>query len=121
MEKQIIEILMGMQKDLTDVKSDMANVKEDVSTLKADMTNVKEDISALNGNVTNLQKSLVVVQADIKEVKATVERIEAAQTEDVIGILKVSNKKTDFEVEYLNNRITEMDKRLYVLEKTVQN
>ncbi|UYZ24054.1 hypothetical protein [Mesobacillus jeotgali] len=114
MEKQILDILLSMQKDLS-------GVKEDVSTLKADMTNVKEDISALKGNVTNLQNSVEVVQADIKEVKATVDRIEAAQTEDVIGILKLSKKKTDFEVDYLNNRLTEMDKRIYVLEKTVQN
>ncbi|MBT2640595.1 hypothetical protein [Bacillus sp. ISL-39] len=114
MEKQILDILLNMQKDLRDVK-------EDVSTLKIDMTNVKEDVSALKGDVTNLQNGLELVQADIKEVKATVNRIEAAQTEDVIGILKVSKKKTDFEVDYLNNRLTEMDKRLYVLEKTVQN
>ncbi|MGJ7920260.1 hypothetical protein [Neobacillus sp. LXY-4] len=79
MEKQILEILMELQKDLKEVKT------------------------------------------DIHEVKGTVNRIEASQAEDVVGMLKVTKKKTDFEVEYLNNRLTEMDKRLFNLEKRIEN
>lgn len=72
MQQQILDILMSMQKDLSEVK----------------------------GDVTNLQKHLREVQTDIHEVKTTVDRIELAQTKDIIGILKVNKKKTDFEVEY---------------------
>lgn len=64
---------------------------------------------------------LLELQKDMKEVKETVNRIEASQTEDVIGLLKVQKKKTDFEVEYLNNRITEMDKRIFNVEKRIEN
>lgn len=79
MDKQILEILLELQKDMKDVKT------------------------------------------DIQEIKGTANRIEASQTEDVIGMLKVTKKKTDFEVEYLNNRLTEMDKRLYNIEKRIVN
>ena len=54
-------------------------------------------------------------------VEGTVNRIEASQTEDVVGMLKVTQKKTDFEVDYLNNKLTEMDKRLFALEKRIEN
>jgi chromosome segregation ATPase len=117
MQQQILDILMSMQKDLSEVKGDVTNVKKDLGVLQNDVTNVKKDLIGLKGNVMNLQKNLKEVQTDIHEVKTTVDRIELAQTEDVIGILKVNKKKTDFEVEYLNNRLTEMDKRIYVLEK----
>jgi hypothetical protein len=36
-------------------------------------------------------------------------------------MLKATRKKTDFEVDYLNNKITEIDKRLFSLEKRVEN
>lgn len=107
MEMQILEILKDVQKDLKEVKTDVHVLKTDVSELKTDVHVLKTDVDVLK---VNLQK-----------VQATVDRIEVAQTEDVIGILKVSKKKTDFEVDYLNNRLTEMDKRIYVLEKTIQN
>lgn len=68
-----------------------------------------------------LQKDMKEVITDIQEIKGTVNRIEASQTEDVVGMLKVTKKKTDFEVEYLNNRVTEMDKRLFNLEKRIEN
>lgn len=68
-----------------------------------------------------LQKDMKEAKTDIQEIKGTVNRIEAAQSEDVIGLLKVTKKKTDFEVEYLNNRVTEMDKRLFNLEKRIEN
>ena len=54
-------------------------------------------------------------------VEGTVNRIESSQTEDVVGMLKVTQKKTDFEVDYLNNKLTEMDKRLFTLEKRIEN
>lgn len=73
MDKQILEILLGLQKDMIELQKDMKDVK-----------------------------------SDIQEIKGTVNRIETSQTEDVVGMLKATKKKTDFEVEYLNNRLTEM-------------
>jgi chromosome segregation ATPase len=114
MEKQILEILLDMQKGLTDVKNDLSEVKNE-------LTGVKGEITGLKSELTGVQKDLSEVKTDIKEIKETVNRIEISQTEDVIGILKMTKKKTDFEVDYLNNRLTEMDKRIYVLEKNMQN
>jgi chromosome segregation ATPase len=85
-QQQILDILMSMQKDLSEVKSDV--------------TNVKKDSCVLQNDITNMNINLKEVQADIHDVKTTVDRIELAQTEDVIGILKVNKKKTDFEFEY---------------------
>ncbi|MBS8263896.1 hypothetical protein DYI25_05525 [Mesobacillus boroniphilus] len=70
MEKQILDILMSMQKDLSDVKNDLAKVQKDLNEVKT----------------------------DVQEVKTTVDRIEMAQTEDVIANLEVNKKKTDFEI-----------------------
>ncbi|KKI92783.1 hypothetical protein WQ54_07865 [Bacillus sp. SA1-12] len=64
---------------------------------------------------------LVEMNERLKRVEETVNRIEASQTEDVVGMLKVTKKKTDFEVDYLNNRLTEMDKRLFNIEKRIEN
>lgn len=49
---------------------------------------------------------LVEMNGRLKRVEETVNRIEASKNEDVVGMLKVSKKKTDFEVDYLNNRLT---------------
>ena len=35
--------------------------------------------------------------------------------------LKVTKEKTDFEVEYLNNRLTEIDNRLFNIEERIEN
>lgn len=100
MEEQILGILKELQTGLKEVQTDIKEVKTDIRVLQTDMEDVK---------------------SDIKEIKGTVNRIETAQAEDVVGILKVSKKKTDFEVEYINNRLTEMDKRLFHIEKRIEN
>jgi hypothetical protein len=64
---------------------------------------------------------LVEMNDRLKRVEETVNRIESSQTEDVVGLLKVTKKKTDLEVDYLNNRVTELDKRLFILEKRIEN
>ncbi|QOY35352.2 hypothetical protein AWH56_022100 [Anaerobacillus isosaccharinicus] len=68
-----------------------------------------------------MQSNIEEMNERLKRVEGTVNRIEASQTEDVVGMLKVTKKKTDFEVDYLNNKLTEMDKRLFSLEKRIEN
>ena len=100
MEKQILEILKELQSGINELQTDMKEVKTDLVEVKTDMVEVK---------------------SDIREIKGTVNRIETAQAEDVVGILKMTKKKTDFEVDYINNRLTEMDKRLFNVEKRIEN
>ncbi|MEH7440531.1 hypothetical protein V7182_24075 [Neobacillus drentensis] len=100
MEKQILEILKELQSGIKELQTDMKEVKTDLVEVKTDMVEVK---------------------SDIREIKGTVNRIETAQAEDVVGILKMTKKKTDFEVDYINNRLTEMDKRLFNVEKRIEN
>lgn len=75
----------------------------------------------MNGMEKQILDLLVEMNERLKRVEKTVNRIEASQTEDVVGMLKVTKKKTDFEVDYLNNRLTEMDKRLFNIEKRIEN
>ncbi len=71
--------------------------------------------------LVKMQSNIEEINERLKRVEGTVNRIEASQTEDVVGMLKVTKKKTDFEVDYLNNKLTEMDKRLFSLEKRIEN
>lgn len=61
--------------------------------------------------LVNMQSSMGEMNERLKRVEGTVNRIEDSQTEDVVGMLKVTKKKTEFEVDYLNTKLTEMDKR----------
>jgi chromosome segregation ATPase len=117
MDKQILNILMEIQKNVNVIQRDVSTLQKDVNTLQKDVSTLKKDVSTLQKDVNVLQKDMNVVKSDIHEIKDTVNRIEVAQTEDVVGVLKMTKKKTDFEMDYVNNKITEMDKRLFILEK----
>lgn len=56
--------------------------------------------------LVKMQTIMEEINERLKRVEGTVNRIEASQTEDVIGMLKATKKKTDFEVGYLNNNLT---------------
>jgi uncharacterized coiled-coil protein SlyX len=73
------------------------------------------------GMLVKMQSGIEEMNERLKRVEETVNRMEATQTEDVVGMLRLTKKKTDFEVDYLNNRLTEMDKRLFNLEKRIEN
>ncbi|WP_409250651.1 hypothetical protein V1502_10770 [Bacillus sp. SCS-153A] len=61
------------------------------------------------------------VEVTVKKVEETVNRIEVSQTEDVVRLLKITQKKTDSETDYINSRLTQMDKRIYQLEKRIES
>ena len=129
MEKRILEILLELQNDMKTLQDDMKTVKTeilpelqiDMKTVSTDVSELQIDMKTVSTDVSELQKDMKPVKANIQEIKETVNRIEVSQTEDVIGLLKQTKKKTDFEADYINNRITEMDKRLFQLEKRIEN
>ncbi|MCD8502165.1 MAG: hypothetical protein LRY71_11350 [Bacillaceae bacterium] len=99
MQEKIYEMLVNMQSNLEEMTDRLKRVEE--------MTVRLDKVDEMNDR--------------LKRVEGTVNRIEASQTEDVVGLLKVTKKKIDFEVDYLNNKLTEMDKRLFILEKRTEN
>ncbi|RIW30735.1 hypothetical protein D3H55_16550 [Bacillus salacetis] len=75
-------------------------------------------MSDMNERLMNVEQKLMPeLNGKLLNIDTTVNRIEAAQTEDVIGLLKTRRKYTDTEFDYLHSRLTHMDKRLYQLEK----
>jgi hypothetical protein len=54
------------------------------------------------------------LKSEIKEIKGMLNTIERAQTGDIFEVI---NKRTENELEYLNHRILQMDKRIFFLEK----
>jgi polyhydroxyalkanoate synthesis regulator phasin len=67
-----------------------------------------------------IRNELNETRTDVKDIKETVNRIEATQTEDVISMLKVTNKNSETDFDYLNTRITNIDKRVFNLENRAE-
>ncbi|KPL58332.1 hypothetical protein [Rossellomorea vietnamensis] len=95
MDKQIINMLSDIQQNIKELDS---NVKD------------------LDSNMKEFDHKLKEFGNDLKEVKETVNRIETSQTEDVISLLKVGNQRSETDFQYLNTRITDIDKRVFTLE-----
>ncbi|SDZ54856.1 hypothetical protein SAMN05421736_116127 [Evansella caseinilytica] len=99
MEQKIYEILLKMQSTMGEMNERLTKVEE------------------MSGKLTKVEE----MSERLKRVEETVNRIEYAQTEDVVGMLKSNKKTVDFEADYLNKKLTDMDKRIYILEKKVEN
>ncbi|MEH7300759.1 hypothetical protein, partial [Neobacillus drentensis] len=107
--------------DIKELQTDMKLIKTDIKELQTDLKVVKKNIKELQTDMKVLQTDMVEVKTDTREIKETVNKIGTSQTKDVVGRLNVTKKKTDFEVDYINNRLTEMDKRLFNIEKRIEN
>ncbi|WRP07379.1 hypothetical protein U9J35_04210 [Rossellomorea aquimaris] len=73
-------------------------------------------LSDIQQNMKEFDRNLKEFGSDLKEIKETVNRIETSQTEDVITKLKVGNQRSETDFHYLNTRITDIDKRVFILE-----
>jgi ABC-type transporter Mla MlaB component len=107
MEEQILDLLVKM------------NVRQERMEGRLELIGdrqqkMEDKLESIDDRQQNMEDSLGLVYE-------TVKRIESAQTEDVIGLLKLQKKKVDFEVDYVNSKLTEMDKRIYHLEKSVES
>ncbi|OIU72576.1 hypothetical protein BHE18_03080 [Rossellomorea aquimaris] len=70
---------------------------------------------------TDVQADMIALKTDVKDIKETVNRIEASQTEDVIAMLKAGTQRSETDFRYLNTRITDIDKRVFTLENRAED
>lgn len=54
-DEKILEILMQMQSDISDLKTGQAKLEQDVSGLKTDVAVLKTDVTALKSDVADLK------------------------------------------------------------------
>jgi chromosome segregation ATPase len=113
MDKQII----GM---LTDIQSEMKEFRNELKETRTDVKDIKEKVNQIEVNVNQVEAKVNQIEVNVNQVEATVKRIEATQTEDVIAMLKVTNKNSETDFHYLNTRITNIDKRVFNLENRAE-
>ncbi|MGD6846594.1 hypothetical protein [Rossellomorea aquimaris] len=113
MEKQMVEILLDLQKEFKEFRGELQETKLDVR-------NIRNDLRETQSDVKNISNDLKETQSDVKDIKETVKRIETSQTDDVVALLKVTKQNAESEFLYLNKRLTEIDKRVFNLESRVE-
>ncbi|MDT9027249.1 hypothetical protein [Rossellomorea yichunensis] len=127
MEKQMVEILLDLQKEfkefrgeLQETKLDVRNIRNDLRETQSDVKNISNDLKETQSDVKDISNDLKETQSDVKDIKETVKRIETSQTDDVVALLKVTKQNAESEFLYLNKRLTEIDKRVFNLESRVE-
>ncbi|MGM0805662.1 MAG: hypothetical protein ACQET8_13035 [Bacillota bacterium] len=89
-----------MEKVLNEILVKLLSIDNKVSELDNKVSNLDNKVTNLNNKVTTLETGqqqivtrLDTLERDVKDVKATVNRIEVSQNDDVIGLLKVMQKQ----------------------------
>ena len=52
----VLEILRGMQGDLSSLKSDVSSLKSDVASLKIDVAVIKDEMSLMKTDITGIKR-----------------------------------------------------------------
>lgn len=121
MEEKVYEMLVKMQSTMDEMQTKIVEMNSGMNEMKTKMVDMNTGMEEMNTRMVDMNTGMEEMNTRLNRVEHTVNRIEASQTEVVVGMLKVTKKNTDFEVDYLNNKITEIDKRLFSLEKRVEN
>lgn len=120
MEKQIINMLSDIQRNMKVFDQNLKELDRNMKALDGRMVGLEGNMQGLESNVQGLDGNMKEFRSDLKEIKETVNRIEVSQTEDVIALLKVGNQRSETDFHYLNTRITDIDKRVFTLENRAE-
>lgn len=74
-DEKILEILMQMQSDISDLKTGQAKLEQDVSGLKTDVADLKSDVSGLKNDVADLKTGQAKLEQDVADLKAGQEQL----------------------------------------------
>lgn len=78
-EENILDILLHMQSDVSDLKTDVSGLKADVSGLKCDVAELKTDVADLKIDVTGLKTDVIDLKTDVTSLKTDVAVLKIGQ------------------------------------------
>ena len=104
--KKVNNKLDNIEKDVSELKEDVAVLKEDVSGLKEDVAVLKEDVSGLKEDVAVLKEDVSGLKEDVAVLKEDVSGLK----EDVTG-LKNRMDRLEYKMDISNANISSMLER----------
>ncbi|WP_137790864.1 hypothetical protein [Bacillus sp. E(2018)] len=82
-----------MEKVLNEILVRLLSIDNKVTDLDNKVTNLDKKVTTLETGQQQIVIRLDTLERDVKDVKATVNRIEVSQNDDVIGLLQVMQKQ----------------------------
>ena len=111
-EEKILEILVQMQTNITDLKSGQAQMQADITELKSEQAQMRADIADLRTDVTTLKSEQAQMRADITELKTDVRALHnkmekgfQATRSEIVDVVEAVSQK----VERLENTIKSVE------------
>ena len=111
-EEKILEILVQMQTNITDLKSGQAQMRADITELKSEQAQMRADIADLRTDVTTLKSEQAQMRADITELKTDVRALHnkmekgfQATRSEIVDVVEAVSQK----VERLENTIKSVE------------
>ena len=115
MQTNITDLKSGqaqMQADITDLKSDQAQMRADITELKSEQAQMRADIADLRTDVTTLKSEQAQMRADITELKTDVKALHnelekgfQATRSEIVDVVEAVSQK----VERLENTIKSVE------------
>lgn len=68
-DEKILEILMQMQSDISDLKTGQAKLEQDVTDLKTGQAKLEQDVAGLKTNVADLKTDVAGLKTDVADLK----------------------------------------------------
>lgn len=108
-EDKILELLLGMQKDIVGLKQDVGGLKQDMGGLKQDLSDLKQDVSGLKQGQERLETKTDAIDAKM-------DKLADIQVADIYTLTKLTYDKTT----KLDSKLIVLNKRLFEQEAEIE-
>ena len=123
LEKQIIDILTEMRKEITELKSGMDNLTTDMTTVKSGMDNLNTDMTTVKSGMDNLNSDMTNVKSGMgnlrSEMHGRFDSVEA-KLQGIGNQFELTAESRITETGFISDKVNKMEKEIYYL-KTKNN
>ncbi|MCD8502775.1 MAG: hypothetical protein LRY71_15305 [Bacillaceae bacterium] len=104
MEKQILELLLNLKSEFTEMKSDMTSMKSDMTSMKSEITEIKSEMSNMKTDMADFKN----------EMHDRFDHVDA-KLEGVGHQFELTNEARINDIAFLNEKVTRIEKDVYIL------
>lgn len=125
MEKQILELLIGLdsevkglKSEIGSLKSEMTGMKSEIGSMKSEMTSVKSEIGSLKSEMTGVKSEMHERFNGVNERFNTVDkRFDTVEGKlDGMGNqFELTNESRINEVDFLDNKVNRLEKEIFIM------
>ncbi|TYS67810.1 hypothetical protein FZC76_14720 [Sutcliffiella horikoshii] len=118
MEKQILELLIGLDTEVKGMRGDVNDLKSETTSIRSEMTGMKTEMGSMKTEMGSMKTEMGSMKTEMDNMKTEMhERFNTveAKLDGIGGQFELTNELRMNDFDFIDNKVNRLEKEIFIM------